>query len=61
MRQAEGGWPSGDLEHDWALLFGVDGDVGARHPGVGAKVPESHVGVSEEESKESFTPDIHLG
>lgn len=37
----------GDLEHDRALLLCVDGDVGARHPGVGAQVPKSHVGVSE--------------
>ena len=38
----------GDLEHNRALLLCVDGDVGARHPGVGAQVPKSHVGVSED-------------
>ena len=38
----------GDLEHNRTLLLCVDGDVGACYPGVGAKMSESHIGVSEE-------------
>ena len=34
-----------DLEHDGPLLLGVDGEVGAGHPGVGAQVSQTHVRV----------------
>lgn len=34
-----------NLEHDGTLLLRIDGDVCARHPGVGAQVPQPHVGV----------------
>lgn len=52
----ECGWVCGDLEHNRTLLLCIDGDVGACHPGVGAQVPKSHIGVSEEEWGKSLTP-----
>lgn len=39
-------WACEDLEHDRTLLLCVNGNVGARDPGVGAEVPQSHIGVS---------------
>lgn len=41
-------WPYSDLEHNWTLLICINGDVGAGHPGVGAQVSKSYIGVSEE-------------
>lgn len=43
-----------DLEHDWTLLLHIDGDVGTCHPRVGAQVPQSHIGVSDEEVKRTI-------
>ena len=45
-----------NLEHNWTLLLCIDGDIGARHPSVGAEVPKSHIGVSEEGWDKYFTP-----
>lgn len=41
-------WPYSDLEHNWTFLICINGDVGAGHPGVGAQVSKSYIGVSEE-------------
>lgn len=41
-------WSYSDLEHNWTLLICINGDVGAGHPGVGAQVSKSDIGVSEE-------------
>lgn len=46
-----------DLEHDWTLLLCINGDVGAGHPGVGAQVPEPHIGVSEDRRDKSLAAD----
>lgn len=45
----------GDLEHNWTFLLCIDGNVGACDPGVGAKVPKSHIGVSEEQKGITMT------
>lgn len=57
LHSSSKGWCArADLEHDGTLFLRIDGDVCARHPGVGAQVPQSHIGVSESVGQETFQP-----